>query len=139
MGKSDIAALKNLMEDREDVDGVDTLKTEYLGTHTLKISANVKYDFEEISEKLVLALEKEVAQIGKTENQRELIRKILVKSSDSVLAHTTDIIKDVENDIKKEFPHITEIDLEQSKSNIHEPYRGLMSLTSSESESEENE
>ena len=43
-----------------------------------------------------------------------------------MLSYTTEIVKALEDEIRKEMPNITEMDLELSKSNILEEYRGYI-------------
>lgn len=45
-----------------------------------------------------------------------------------MLTHTTEIIKDMEEEVREEFPAVTQIDLELDLTNIHKDYRGLISL-----------
>ena len=69
--------------------------------------------------------------------KREQIKRLIHKSTELVLTHTTEIIKEMEEDIREEFPYVTEIDLEQSEKNIRQDYMGLIPLSTDEQASEQ--
>ena len=107
-----------ILKDREEVAEIADVKTEYIGTGSMKISAAVKYDAREVAKNIVETLEPDICRISINAKQQQEIRNLLVKSTDLLLTHTTEIIKNMEEDVQKAFPNATEIDLEMAKSNI---------------------
>ena len=134
LAKAEADKVRYILEDREEVDSVETLKTEYLSNTSFKISATIRYDSEEISDNITEVLETDIQAITSDPQKQKAIRMLISKSTELVLTHTTEIIREMEADVQKEFPHVREIDLEQSKTNISKDYKGLIPLDSEEEE-----
>lgn len=129
--------MKNILEDREEVDYVEDLKSEYISSNTLKIAATIKYDSEEITQNILEVLQEDIKKLTNDAAKQEQIKRLIHKSTELVLTHTTEIIKEMEEDIREEFPYVTEIDLEQSEKNIRQDYMGLIPLSTDEQSSEQ--
>lgn len=129
--------MKNILEDREEVDYVEDLKSEYISSNTLKIAATIKYDSEEITHNILEVLQEDIKKLTNDAAKQEQIKRLIHKSTELVLTHTTEIIKEMEEDIREEFPYVTEIDLEQSEKNIRQDYMGLIPLSTDEQSSEQ--
>ncbi|OMJ84137.1 hypothetical protein SteCoe_14829 [Stentor coeruleus] len=121
----------NILKDREEVSDIADFKTEYIGDQSLKISAAVKYNSKEVANNIIEVFENDIKKITQDPLKQQEIRELLVKSTDLLFTHTTEIIKNMEEDVQKQFPNATEIDLELAKSNIKTEYEGVVSLTSS--------
>lgn len=125
-----------ILEDRDEVTGIEQLKSEYVAMREVKIAATVKYDLKEIAENVLTELEPEIREASVDPYIRAEIRKLVEKSTGLTLAYATEIIQTIEADVRKEFPYIAEIDLEPSKDNIHKDFEGLIPLTSDEEDSD---
>lgn len=136
ISSTDKQRIINILKDREEVAEIADVKTEYIGTGSMKISAAVKYDSREVAKNIIEILEPDICKISHDSKKQQDIRNLLVKSTDLLLTHTTEIIKNMEEDVQLAFPNATEIDLEMAKSNIKNEYRGMVSLTTSESDDE---
>jgi hypothetical protein len=119
------------------VDYIEDLKSEYISSNTLKIAATIKYDSEEITHNILEVLQEDINKLTNDAAKREQIKRLIHKSTELVLTHTTEIIKEMEEDIREEFPYVTEIDLEQSEKNIRQDYMGLIPLSTDEQGSEQ--
>lgn len=126
--------IKTMLEDRDEVAAIEELKSEYVAMREVKIAATVKYDLKEIAGNVLTELEPDIREASVDPFIRAEIRKLVEKSTGFTLTYTTEIIQNIENDVRTEFPYIVEIDLEQSKDNIIKEYAGLISLTSDEEE-----
>jgi hypothetical protein len=124
--------IKNMIEDRDEVDAIEELKSEYVAMRAVKIAATVKYDLKEIAENVVTELEPDIREASVDPIIQAEIRKLVEKATGFTLTYTTEIIHTIEEDIQKEFPYIVAIDLEQSKKNITKEYAGAISLSSDE-------
>lgn len=124
--------IKNMIEDRDEVDAIEELKSEYVAMRAVKIAATVKYDLKEIAENVVTELEPDIRVASVDPIIQAEIRKLVEKATGFTLTYTTEIIHTIEEDIQKEFPYIVAIDLEQSKKNITKEYAGAISLSSDE-------
>ena len=136
ISKKDKQSIIHIMENREEVSEIADVKTEYIGTESMKISATVKYDSREIAKNIIEILEPDIQKITNDAKKREDVRNLLIKSTDLLLTHTTEIIRNMEEDVQRAFPNATEIDLELAKSNIKTEYEGVVSLTTSSSDDE---
>ena len=121
----------NILKNREEVSEIAEVKTEYIGTDSMKISATVKYDSMEISKNIIEILESEIQSISNDIKKQQEIRKLLIKSTDLLLTHTTEIIKNMEEDVQNIYPQATAIDLEFANSNIKTEFKGIISLSTS--------
>ena len=136
IGLVDKQRIIGILKDRVEVAEIADVKTEYIGTGSMKISAAVKYNAGEVAKNIIKTLEDDIRNTSSSEKKQQDIRKLLEKSTDLLLTHTTEIIKNMEEDVQKAFPNATEIDLEMAKSNIKSEYEGVVSLTTSSSDDE---
>lgn len=128
--------MEKILKDRTGVGEVEYIKTEYFSNNKLKIAAMIQFDHEEISENILKELESDIALAVKDPVHQRRLTKLSKKAIVKVLSYTTEIIEDIEKDITKEFPYITQIDLEQSMGNISKEYAGLIPLSSDEEDEE---
>ena len=126
--------IKEILEDRDGVQNIEDIKSEYISGDRLKIAATIKYDLQEITENVLNEMEEDIKKTSSDPFTQAEVRKISEKSIGLILSYTTEIIQDIERDIVEEFPYVTEIDLEQSKDNINKAYEGVIPLTSDEEE-----
>lgn len=124
IGLKDTQLIRGLLLSREDIDSVESIKSEYLGSHAMKVTAEIKYNTLGISEKVLLLLTNDISALARTPKQQQEIRKILEKGTDALLTHTTEVLKALEPALQEKYPHIIEIDLEQSKANVDSVYKG---------------
>ena len=111
---------------------IDDIKSEYISTDKVKIAAKVKFDLQEITQNVLTEMEPDIRNATADPLVQAEVRKLLEKSIGMMLTYTTEIIQDIETDLKKDFPFISEIDLEQSKDNINKDFEGLLTVDSDE-------
>ena len=100
----------------------------------MKISATIKYNSKEVAKNILEVFEPDIQKITLIPAQQEQIRALIVKSTDLLLTHTTEIVRNMEEDVQRAYPNAIEIDLEMAKSNIQSEYEGVVSLSSSSDE-----
>lgn len=121
----------DILRGRDEVSDIADFKTEYIGDDAVKISAAVKYNSKEIANNIIEVFEDDIKKLTLDQKKQQEIRQLLMKSTDLLFTHTTEIIKNMEEDVQREFPNATVIDLELSKSNIKAEYQGKVSLSTS--------
>ena len=129
MAKTEVVRVKQILEAQDHIAAVQAIKTEYLGTQSLKISAAVRYESDAVAEKVVGVLADEIQRLAQNPHQQEQLVKLLKKSSCIAITHTTEVVKELEAAIREALPNVVDIQLEQSKANIREEYRGVIPVT----------
>lgn len=127
------------MEGCEGVQIVDDIKSEYISTNKVKIAAKVKFDLQEITQNILTEMEPDIRNATADPLVQAEMRKLLEKSIGMMLTYTTEIIQDIEKGLKKDFPYLSEIDLEQSEDNINKDFEGLLTAPSDEEDKKLND
>ncbi|CAG9315713.1 SLC30A9_1 [Blepharisma stoltei] len=126
LSKTQLEIVKKILEDRDTIQKVEGLKTEQLTSKSMKLYMDVIYNAKEITENIIEVLEDDISQISTDSEVQKKIRKLIGKSNDLVITHQTEIIKDMEEDVKKKYPLISQIDIELSSKNINPAYEGVV-------------
>lgn len=101
---------------------MDDIKSEYIGEEKVKLAAKIKFDLQELTQTVLTEMEMDIQKVTTDPLARAELRKLFEKSIGYMLTYTTTIVQDLEDDLKKVFPNVLEIDLEQSLDNIHKDY-----------------
>jgi len=101
---------------------IDDIKSEYIAADKVKLAAKIKFDLQELTQNVLTEMEVDIQQSATDPLVRAELRKLLEKSIGYMLTYTTTIVQDLEDDLKKDFPYVSEIDLEQSLDNIHKDF-----------------
>jgi divalent metal cation (Fe/Co/Zn/Cd) transporter len=125
LNKKDTEILIDILQSREEIIGVESVKTE-LTNDLLKISAPLHYDSDKMGENVIKVLEQDVLKISEDKIKQEKIFKLLKKSTELYFTQTAQSVRTMEENIKKSYPDIVEIDLEKSASNISKDFEGLI-------------
>lgn len=114
--------IKKILEEREGVQIIYDIKSEYIASDKVKLAAKVKFDLQELTQSVLTEMEMDIQQFAKDPLVRAELRKLFEKSIGYMLTYTTTIVQDLEDDLKKVYPNVSEIDLEQSLDNIHKDF-----------------
>jgi hypothetical protein len=98
------------------------IKSEYIASDKVKLAAKIKFDLQELTQNVLTEMEMDIEQFAKDPLVRAELRKLFEKSIGYMLTYTTTIVQDLEDDLKKVYPYVSEIDLEQSLDNIHKDF-----------------
>mmetsp|Transcript_29124 Transcript_29124/g.28838 ORF Transcript_29124/g.28838 Transcript_29124/m.28838 type:complete len:171 (+) Transcript_29124:646-1158(+) len=134
LSKSQLEIVKKILEDRDTIQKVEGLKTEQLSSKSMKLYMDVVYNAKEITENIIEVLEDDISQISTDPEIQKKIRKLIGKSNDLLITHQTEIIKDMEEDVKKKYPLISQIDIELSSKNINPAYEGVVTESDDDEE-----
>lgn len=130
IASKDKMEIVKILKDRDEIADIAEFKTEYIGNDSVKISASIKYNSMEVAKNIIEVFEKDIQKITSDPAKQEEVRQLLIKSTDLLFTHTTEIIRNMEEDVREVYPNATEIDLEMAKSNIKREYQGMVSLSS---------
>lgn len=104
--------VKGIMQDRDEVSDITEFHSEYISSTDIKISARVKYDDEEIFEDVLAELKDEIALISPDLEIQAKIKQIAEKACILALKSSAEVLEEMEDDIKSQFPNAKLIDLE---------------------------
>ena len=111
-----------MLEERDGVQFIDDIKSEYIAADKVKLAAKIKFDLQELTQSVLTEMEIDIQEFAKDPLERAELRKLFEKSIGYMLTYTTTIVQDLEDDLKEAFPYVSEIDLEQSLDNIHKDF-----------------
>lgn len=101
-----------IMQNRDEVSGISEFHSEYISSTHIKISARVKYDYEEIFEDVLTELNDEISSISSDPEIQAKIRQIAARACTLALKSSAEVLEEMEDDIKSQFPNAKLIDLE---------------------------
>jgi hypothetical protein len=129
--KIDKLRIVKVLKEHPGIADIGEFKAEYMGEDSVKIFAAIKYNNKEIANSMINVFENDIRSITEDAKKQEEIKKLLLRSTDLLFTHTTELIKNMERDVQKEYPNASEIDLEIANSNIKQEYQDKISLSSS--------
>ena len=129
VNKSDREKIIKLLSNQAEVSEIQDFKNEYIGANAMKISALVKININEINRKILIHLDQKIAKITPDVKKQKEIKDIVTNSNTILLTNITEVISDMETDVKSKYPSIVDIDIELSKSNIAKEYEGIIPIT----------
>jgi divalent metal cation (Fe/Co/Zn/Cd) transporter len=141
LGKSvhNIHKIVKTLKKSQPVTEVTELKSEYLGTDLLKVSASIKYDPDKISEMIIGHCISNIKDITLDPDEQQKIFDLILKFNRLMLTYNAEVIQNIEKDIQKVFKDASVINLEVSSLNIKKKYEHLPFIVLSESDSESKE
>mmetsp|Transcript_1770 Transcript_1770/g.3816 ORF Transcript_1770/g.3816 Transcript_1770/m.3816 type:complete len:413 (-) Transcript_1770:2168-3406(-) len=112
LSDADVARVKGIMENRDEVLGITEFHSEYISSTDVKISARVKYDDVEIFGDVITQLDSDIKAISPDPEIQAKIRQITSRACSLALKSSAEVIEEMEDDIKSQFPNAKLIDLE---------------------------
>jgi hypothetical protein len=104
--------VKGIMQSRDEVLDITEFHSEYISSTDIKISAKVRYDDEEIFDDILIELNDEISAISSDPEIQLKIKQITAKACTMALRSSAEVIEEMEDDIKSQFPNARLIDLE---------------------------
>lgn len=136
LSKQKLAKIKTILEDRDTILRVEGLRTESLSSGSVKLYVDVVFNSAELNKNVLAVVKPDIEAISSDPVMQANIRRIVVKSMEILLTHTTEIIKDMEEGVKKDHPNVKIVDIEQSQKNINPKYEGVVTDSEDTEESD---
>ena len=101
-----------IIEARPGIMKLDGVQTSYLSSGEVKLTALIRYNPYYLKKRLLSDMRRDILPRDFTSDESKRVETLLCKQVDLTLTHTTEVKEDMENDIRKRFPHVKYIDLE---------------------------
>ena len=112
LGRRDVANLVRLIESRPGILRLSNIKTNYISSREVKLMAQIRFNLYYIKKRLLQDINHDLLASQLTEEERRRVESLLSNLVDLTVTHTTEVVRDMEEDLRKAFPNANYIDLE---------------------------
>lgn len=112
LGRRDVSRLVRIIEGRPGIMKLDGIRTSYLSSGEVKLTALIRYNPYYLSRLLLHDMQSDIKSRDFTVDEAKRVETLICKQVELTLTHTTEVKEDMERDIRLAFPHVKYIDLE---------------------------
>ena len=128
VGQKDHEKILDILKNRKEINSVSDLKTRW-SNEILEISASVSYNQKALTRNIIRILDDDINKITSDKGDKDKLQQLLAKSTSTFIVEASEIVKNIEDDIRKAYPKVIFIDIEKGQTNINKDLQGIISST----------